>query len=111
MTWDEVYAIAMTFPDVETGTYHGYPALRVRGRFLVRLGDDHESLEFKALDPDERRMLLETAPDVFFIPQTYGSASVFARLTTIDEPTLRLMLDQRWHRIALKSAISAYDGE
>ena len=52
MTWEEVCAIGSVLPLVEPGSYHGYPALRVAGKFLTRLGDDYDSLEFKAIDPD-----------------------------------------------------------
>lgn len=61
MTWEEVCEIAGVPPLVEPGTYHGYPALRVAGKFLTRLGDDYASLEFKAIDPDER----DATRDVF----------------------------------------------
>ena len=33
-TWQEVCAIGSAFPLVEPGSYHGYPALRVAGKFL-----------------------------------------------------------------------------
>jgi hypothetical protein len=107
MTWDEVCAIAREWPGVELGSYHGYPALRVRDKFLTRLGDDRASLEFKALDLGEREMLINASPDVFFIPDGFGGRGVFARLANLDPRSLRELLDQRWRLIAPKAAVKA----
>jgi hypothetical protein len=109
MTWDEVCAIASDWPGVEPGVYHGYPALRVAGKFLTRLGDDHESLEFKALDLGEREMLISAAPKVFFIPDGFSGRGVFAHLSKLDERTLRAILEQHWRCVATKAAVKAYD--
>ena len=102
MTWDDVCAVAMTFPHVVRGTYHGYPALRVKTKFLARLSNDHASVEFKALDPLERQMLLESRPDVFHVAADFRGSGVFARLSTLDENTLRDRLEQRWLKVAPK---------
>jgi hypothetical protein len=96
MTWQEVCAIGSAFPLVEAGSYHGYPALRVAGKFLTRLGDDYASLEFKAIDPDERDAM--------------RCAGIFAHLSTIDDEPLRRLLENRWRRIAPRAVVKAYDG-
>jgi hypothetical protein len=105
MTWDDVCAIALTLPHVVRGTYHGYPALRVKTRFLARLSDDHANVEFKSLSPIERRMLLESRPHVFHIPADYRGSSIFARLSALDENTARDLLAQRWLKVAPKGAV------
>jgi hypothetical protein len=109
VTWQEVCAIGSVLPLVELGSYHGYPALRVAGKFLVRLGDDYESLEFKAIDPDEREAMLLAVPTVFHLPAGFRGAGVFAHLRTIDEATLRQLLENRWRRIAPRAVVKAYD--
>jgi hypothetical protein len=43
----------------------------------------------------------------FFIPDGFGGRSVFARLSKLDERTLRELLEQRWRRIAQKAAVKA----
>ena len=78
--------------------------MRVKTKFLARLSDDYQSVEFKSLSPDEREMLLATMPDVFHMPPNYHGAGVFARLATLNEATLRALLEQRWRRIAPKQA-------
>ena len=109
MTWDEVRAVAREWPDVEDGSYHGYPALRVNGKFLTRLGDDHASLEFKAVNRDERDMLIESAPALFFMPENFHGRGVFARLSKLNERTLRALLEKHWRNVAPKALVKAYD--
>jgi hypothetical protein len=110
MTWEEAVEIARALPAVEMGAYHGYPALRVAGKFLMRLGDDGESLEFKALGFDEREMLIAAAPDVFFIPTGFKGRGVFARLASLDEASLKALLERRWRLIAPKALLKAGPG-
>ena len=109
MTWDDVCAIALDLPLTTLGSYHGYPCLRVGTRFLARLGDDHASVEFKSFEAAERAMLLETEPRIFFRPDGFHGDGVFARLGTLDEATLRRLLDERWRRVAPRSAVSRHD--
>ena|SRR6185436_19323623 len=103
MKWDEVCRIARELPSVEDSSYHGYPALRVNGKNLVRLGDDRASLEFKAFPTDERDMLLASAPDLYFLPERFHGAGIFVRLKGLDRKTLKHLLQRRWRVIAPKS--------
>lgn len=108
MTWDDVCTVALGLPSVEPGTYHGYPALRVAGKFLARLSDDHRSVEFKAFEVDEREALLLARPDVFHVPEEFNGAGIFARLEALDESTLRDLLEQRWRRVAPRKLVNEY---
>jgi hypothetical protein len=54
----------------------------------MRLGDDGTSLEIKALEPARREVLLEAAPEVFFLPPGFKGAGLFARLAALDAATL-----------------------
>ena len=109
MTWQEACAIGSVLPLVEAGSYHGYPALRVGGKFLTRLGDDYASVEFKAIDPDERDAMLLADPTVFHLPAGFRGAGVFVHLRTIDESTLRQLMENRWRQIAPRAVVKAYD--
>lgn len=108
MTWEEACAIARELPAVEPGSYHGYPALRVAGRLLMRLGDDPGDIELKGVGFDEREMLVESAPDIFHAPKG-PDRPFFARLATLDPPTLRGVLEARWRRIAPRTLLKARD--
>ena len=48
MTFDDVRAIALKWPEVTDGTSYGTPALKVRGKLLTRLKEDGESLVLHA---------------------------------------------------------------
>lgn len=109
MKWEAVCEIARRLPAVEDSTYHGYPALRVAGKFLVRLGDDGQSIEFKALDPNEREMLLEASPRLYFLPEGFHGAGIFVRLRALDKKTARSLLERRWRAAAPKSLVTAVD--
>ena len=103
MTWDEVSAIAHEWPGVEGGTYHGYPALRVAGKFLTRLGDDRAGLEFKAVGADRREMMIAAQPDLFFLPPGFHGQGVFA--PALDEPALRGLIETLWLCVAPKALV------
>ena len=106
MTWDDAQAIALKLPGAEPGGYHGYPAVRVKGRFLMRRGDDPDTLEFKGVDSAERNLLTAARPDVFHIPERCrGTAMLFARLPALDRATLDDILERRWKAVAPKALL------
>jgi hypothetical protein len=108
MTWEEACAIAGELPAVSPGSYHGYPALRVAGKFLTRLGDDPADIELKGLSFDERELLVQASPAIFHAPKGPNSP-FFARLAALDAATLRGVLESRWRRIAPRALLRARD--
>ncbi len=54
-TWDDVVAIGLRFPGVETGTSYGTPALKVRGKGMCRLRTDPDALVVRVVDLMDRR--------------------------------------------------------
>ena len=54
MTFDEIRAIALRWPEVEEGTSYGTPALKVRKKMLVRLKEDGDSFVMPGVPRDER---------------------------------------------------------
>src|SRR6266852_3239890 len=66
MTFDDVRKIALAWPEVEDGTSYGTPALKVRKKMLARLKEDGDSLVIPGVPPDERDMLVESQPKVFY---------------------------------------------
>jgi len=71
MTYEEVRRMALAWPGVEDGTSYGTPALKIKGKFFTRLKEDGDSLVIKDVDPDERDMLMEASPDIFYITDHY----------------------------------------
>jgi len=70
MTFEDARAIAHDLPGVEDGTSYGTPALKVRGKLLARV---HQSIDCLVLRSDilDRQILMQAAPDVFFITDHY----------------------------------------
>jgi hypothetical protein len=108
MTFEDVRAIALKWPEVGDGTSYGTPALKVRGKLLTRLKEDGESLVVFDVEPDERAMLIETQPKVFYFTDHYRDWSmVLVRLSKARRPTIEALLLRRWRALASKKALKA----
>ena len=104
-TFDEVEALALTWPEVEKGTSYGTPALKVRKKLLVRLREDGDSLVIQGVPQDERDMLVERDPKVFYFTDHYKDYPiVLARLSKARWATIEPLLRRRWQALASKAA-------
>ena len=89
VTFETVRELAHAFPGVEDGTSYGTPALRVKKKFLARLREDGESVVFK-VGFDEREMLMNAKPAVFYITDHYRDyPSVLLQTLASDETRRR----------------------
>ena len=110
MTWDEVCAIALSFPGVEQSTSYGTPSFKVKGKFLTRLRAEDNSLVLVDVTFDEREMLIEAEPTVFHTTPHYKDyPSVLARLEGVDPGSVRTFLERRWRNVAPKRTVKAFD--
>jgi hypothetical protein len=106
MTFDEVRKIALAWPEVEDGTSYGTPALKVRKKLLVRLREDGDSLVMPGVPQDERDMLVESAPKVFYFTDHYRDyPMVLIRLSKAKRATVEPLLLRRWRALAPKAAL------
>jgi len=71
VTFDDVRKMSRAWPEVEDGTSCGTPALKVRKKLLVRLREDGDSMVMPGVPPDERDMLVESQPQVFYFTNHY----------------------------------------
>ena len=111
MTWDQVCAIGLRYPEVTRAVSYGAPSLKFRKHLLTRLREADASLVLLDVPPPEREMLLAAAPEVFFCEPHYaGYDIVLARLTALDPDRLAPFLDRRWRGLAPKRMIAARDG-
>jgi hypothetical protein len=104
--FDVVREMALTLRDVEEGTIHGVPSLKVRGRLLT-CPAIHRSAEPNTLavriDLDERAELLAAKPNVYYVTDHYVNyPTVLVRLEQIDRRSLRDLLVIAW-RFAFKA--------
>ena len=97
MTFDDVRTIALAWPEVEDGTSYGTPALKVRKKLLVRLREDGDSLVMPGVPPDEREMLVESQPKVFYFTDHYRDyPMVLIRLSKAKRATVEPLLRRQW---------------
>jgi hypothetical protein len=112
MTFDDIRKIALAWPEVEDGTSYGTSALKVRKKMLVRLKEDGDSLVMPGVPLDERAMLVETQPKVFFFTDHYRDYHiVLIRLSKAKRPTVEPFLRRRWRELASKKAVREFDAE
>ena len=110
MTFDDVRKMALAWPEVEDGTSYGTPALKVRKKLLVRLREDGDSLVMPGVPPDERDMLVESQPKVFYFTYHYRDyPMVLIRLSKTKRLTVEPLLRRQWRTLASKAAIKSVE--
>ena len=110
MTFDDVRKIALDWTEVENGTSYGTPALKVRKKMLVRLKEDGDSLVMPGVLHDERDMLVESQPKVFYFTDHYRDyPMVLIRLSKAKRATLEPLLRRQWRALASKAAVREFD--
>lgn len=108
-TYAAVEKMLLGWPGVEPSTSYGRPSLKVNGKFFTWVKEDGDSITVGGIDFDERDMLLETRPDVFYITDHYrNSRYVLMRLSKADPATVEAFLRRRWFDIAPKKLHAAF---
>jgi hypothetical protein len=106
MTFDDVRTIALRWPEVEDGTSYGTPALKVRKKMLVRLKEDGDSLVMPGVPPDERDMLVERRPTVFYFSGHYRDyPMVLIRLSKATRANVEPLMLRQWRTLASAKAL------
>jgi hypothetical protein len=106
MTFDDIRHIALAWPEVEDGTSYGTPALKVRKKMLERLKEDCDSLVMPGVPQDERDMLVESQPKVFYFTDHYRDyPMVLIRLSRAKRATVEPLLRRQWRALASKAAL------
>jgi len=112
MTFDDVRRIALAWPEVEDGTSYGTPALKVRKKLLARLKEDNDSLVMLGVPQDERDMLVESRPTVFYFTDHYRDyPTVLVRLSKATRDVVEPLLLRRWRELASKAALKKFEGQ
>jgi hypothetical protein len=110
MTFDELRKIALTWPEVEDGTSYGTPALKVRKKMLARLKEDGDSLVMPGVLQDEREMLVESQPKLFYFTDHYRDyPMVLIRLSKASRVNVEPLLRRHWRTLASKKAVKEFD--
>jgi hypothetical protein len=100
--------MALALPGMAEGTSYGTPAFRARGKLLLRMWEDGETLVLRVDDDDEREALLAAQPRVFFVTDHYaGYPMLLVRLPRVRPALLRELVEKTWRRHAGKRAQAA----
>lgn len=96
LSFDDVWRVGLTLPDVEQGTAWGVPALRAAGKVLACVAR-HRSAEpdslIVMLPVESREALIAEQPDVYYVTEHYVPHNcVVARLSRLRKDALRDLL-------------------
>lgn len=112
VTFDDVRKAAKALPEVEDGTSYGTPALKVRGKLMARLHQDRD-LDCFVLRADllDREMMIQAAPDVFFITDHYRDHPwVLVRFAAVGRRALPALLERAWRLVVPARLAEQFDG-
>jgi hypothetical protein len=94
--YSKVCRLALKLSGVEKSTSHGTPALKVRGKLVVRLKEDRETIVLKTKFEDRER-LIAAQPDVFYLTDHYVRHPwILVRLAHVGCDFLSELLDEAW---------------
>jgi hypothetical protein len=100
ITRAQLKTIAMSFPGALEKLSYGKPSFFILKKFFTRLRSEDDSIVLIVDSIDERDMLLEADPKMYFITDHYRDyPSVLARRKEIDSKTLKAMLEHRWQKL------------
>ena len=109
VTYDAVKAAALDLPGVEESTSYGTPALKVRGKLMIRLREDFESIVVRATW-EERERLIAVDPGTYYVTDHYVKYPwVLAHLSRLKPRALAPLMRLAWKNAAPKSLVATLD--
>lgn len=123
VTFDDIRELALALPEVEEGTFaRTSVSFKIRGRYgFARFGapiaglddDDADATLVIRISQEQRNVLLENAPDRYFITDHYASGGcILARLDTlrrVDLGEIEDLLADAWRRSAPRRLLAEYE--
>jgi hypothetical protein len=110
-TFGDVRKIALALPGVAEGTSYGTPALKVGGKLIARV---HQNMDCLVLRTDfmGREILMQSAPDAFFITDHYRDYPwILVRFAVVEKQALPDLIERAWRLVASKTLTKKYDME
>lgn len=108
MTFEDVRKIAMALPAVEEGAHYGTPSFKVAGKAICRLREDGETLVLFDVPIEEREVMIEAEPEVYFFTDHYRNwPAVLARLPAATPDHVRGYLERAWRTRAPRKLLKA----
>jgi len=109
--FDDVREVAHALPGVVDGTSYGTPALKVGGKLIARM---HQNMDCLVLRTDllDREILMQSAPDAFFITDHYRDHPwILVRFGVVEKRALPDLIERAWRLVASKTLVKKHDGE
>jgi hypothetical protein len=97
--WQTVRDLALALPEVEAGeSANGRPRYGVRGKGFAWQARERDGGGLAVrVDPDEKQLILESNPDVYYNPPHYnGFPAVLIRLEKIRRKELAERIEDAW---------------
>jgi hypothetical protein len=110
-TFDDVRNIALALPGVKEGTSYGTSALKVGGKLIARV---HQNLDCLVLRTDfmGREILMQSAPDAFFITEHYRDHPwILVRFAMVEKRALPDLIERAWRLVASKTLTKKFEIE
>jgi hypothetical protein len=110
-SFDDIREIAHALPGVVNGTSYGTPAVKVGGKLFAR---QHQSMGCVVLRCDllDREILMQSAPDAFFITDHYRDYPwILLRLGVVERRVLPELIERAWRLVASKTLIKKLESE
>ncbi len=106
----KVLAIAEQFPGVVESRSYGTPAIKVKTKLLARLRSEDEGGLAIHCDMMEREMLMQTAPETFYITDHYANYEmVLINLSTVRWDAMPGIVEPAWRRVAPAKLIKEFE--
>ena len=106
----KVVAIAEQLPGVNESRSYGTPSIKVKRKFMARLRSEAEGGLAIHCDLMEREMLLQAAPETFYITPHYADyPMVLINLETVLWEAMPGIIERAWRMAATPKMIKDYD--
>jgi hypothetical protein len=93
--------LLLKLPDVTEGRSYGMPSFLLKGRFLARFRDADTVLVLQLATIEEREVLMELAPRVFFFTEHYRNyPAVLIRLAAVSPSLLDDVVREAWRHVS-----------
>jgi hypothetical protein len=108
-TWRDVRRIAEKLPEAHEDTVYRERAFRVRKKLFAWMSPHEDGALVVKVDPDERPLLIESRPDVYFVtPHYQGQPMLLVRLRAAGAKELRDLIEDSWLLAAPRRLAEAY---
>lgn len=111
ITFKRILELAEPLPGIEESTSYGTPALKVAKKLILRMHGKEDAIVMLLDSVDEQQQLIADDPMAFYITDHYAGYPAVLVRPTVEESTLRNLLERSWRRVARKKDLQEFAGE